>query len=185
MIAIPIERPESCPKEMHKAANHISKVRIPVEPGCAVFVIGFPQSISVGPGLPLWKSGYIASEPHYDVTIDGKQCAFGGLQGGKRLPAFFIDSQTREGMSGSPVFALYVGSWNAADPYYWKPDDANFLSGSDIFLGSRAVEFIGCYSGRIGRKEERAALGLCWRKDIIEAICSGRKTGKHPHVISA
>ena len=132
LIALPMERPKSCPNFMHNAANRISSTRIPIEPGSTVFIIGFPQAISVGIGLPLWKSGYIASEPWYDVTIGGKTWQFGGLQGGIKLPAFFIDSQTREGMSGSPVFARFQGSWDMENPYrpidlkspeFWKRDD--------------------------------------------------------------
>ena len=181
VIALPMERPQSCPQFMHNAANRIPVIRIPVIPGATVFVIGFPRAISVGPGLPVWKSGYIASEPYYDITIGGKSWEYGGLRGGHRLPAFFIDSQTREGMSGSPVFALYVGNWNAANPYHWDSEDPGFLTRKDTMLGSRAMEFVGCYSGRSKPNEEGAALGLCWRKDVIDAICRGMKKARHPH----
>lgn len=183
VIALPMERPESCPRFMHNAANRISEIRIPVEPGGTVFIIGFPRGISVGFGLPLWKSGYIASEPHYDITIGGEQWEYGGLRGGIKLPAFFIDSQTREGMSGSPVFALYIGNWDSVDPY--EPldiENPDFWDRDDVFLGSSGIEFVGCYSGRVMSKEEGAALGLCWRKNVIEEICRGRKKGKHPHI---
>ena len=181
-VALPFDRPSICTEDMHTPANRISRIRIPVLPGCTVFIIGFPSSISVGPGLPLWKSGYIASEPHFDVTIGGKPWEYGGLRGGTRLPAFFIDSQTREGMSGSPVFANYVGNWDSADPYgKWNPRAPGFSNRKDVFLGTQAKEFVGCYSGRIGSREEGAALGLCWRKDQIEDICRGRRLGAHPH----
>lgn len=187
VVAIPLERPKSCPDSMHCAANRISGVRIPVEPGGTVFIIGFPEGVSVGFGLALWKSGYIASEPHYDVTIDGQQREFGGLVGGKTLPAFFLDSNTRRGMSGSPVFARYVGNWDSRDPYRTTDaiDDPDFAERDDYFLGSVGTEFVGCYSGRIRAKEEGAALGLCWRKDVIEEICLARRVGQHPHVIYA
>lgn len=183
VVALPMKRPQSCPEFMHNAANRISPTRIPVEPGCTVFIIGFPRSISVGFGLPLWKSGYIASEPYYDVTIGGTISELGGLQNGTDLPAFFIDSQTREGMSGSPVFALYIGAWDMSNPY--KPIDEKepgFWDRSDVVLSGRGMEFIGCYSGRVGNKEEGAALGLCWRKDVIEEVCVGNKKAKHPHI---
>lgn len=183
VVALPLERPKSCPEFMHNAVNRIDDIRIPVEPGGTVFIIGFPYGISVGFGLPLWKSGYIASEPHYDITIHGEQWEYGGLRGGIELPAFFIDSQTREGMSGSPVFAHYVGNWDSADPYRaLDMEDSEFWSRNDVFLGSRGIEFVGCYSGRIMSREEGAALGLCWRKSAIEEICCGRKKGKHPHI---
>ena len=183
VVALPLNRPDDCPPFMHNAANQISKVRIPVEPGCTVYILGFPRSISVGFGLPLWKSGYIASEPHYDVTIDGDISDIGGLTGGIKLPAFFIDSQTREGMSGSPVFASYTGNWDSADPYRtWDLDAPDFYGRDDIFLGTEAKEFVGCYSGRVGGNEQEAALGLCWRNDMIEYVCSSGKPSKHPHI---
>ncbi len=183
VVALPMERPSDCPTFMHNAANRISKLRIPVRPGYTVFIIGFPQSISVGPGLPLWKAGYIASEPHYDVTINGKVSDIGGLREGITIPAFFIDSQTRKGMSGSPVFASYTGNWDSSNPYgKWSPEEPGFLTRSEILLGSRAEEFVGCYSGRVGQSEKEAALGLCWRDDVISHICSSAKLGRHPHI---
>ena len=44
------------------------------------------------------------------------------------------------------------------------------------------MEFVGCYSARIGSNEQGVALGLCWRQDVIEAICSGKIIGSHPHI---
>ena len=183
VVAIPLERPASCPDFMHNAANRISKDNIPVEPGCTVFVIGFPRAISVGFGLPLWKSGYVASEPHYDVQLAGKLQEYGGLVGGKNIPAFFIDSQTRAGMSGSPVFARYFGPWDMSDPYRKvDPDEPGFWERGDVAIwGSQGTMFIGCYSGRAGTDEQEAAVGLCWRTDTIQEICRAQKLGRNPH----
>jgi hypothetical protein len=185
VVALPMERPASCPPFMHNAANLISNTKIPVKPGCSSFVIGFPRSLSVGFGLPLWKSGYIASEPHYDVSIRGELAPIGGLAGGTIIPAFFIDTLTREGMSGSPVFAAYTGTWDTNDPYSdFDPASAEFWTRNDIAIGANALEFIGCYSGRVGRNEEGAALGLCWRADVIDAICLAKVVAKHPHIVT-
>ena len=182
VIALPFERPELCPPFMHNAANLISSTRVPVQPGTTVFIVGFPRSISVGIGLPLWKSGYIASEPYYDATIEGEISDLGGLTNGRTIPAFFIDSQTREGMSGAPVFASYTGAWDTAEPYGPLSFDApNFFNRTDVILSGTASEFVGCYSGRVGVEEEGAALGLCWRKDVIELICHAKKPGDNPH----
>ncbi len=177
VVAIPWERPEACPQFMHNAANRISTDNIPVQPGCIVFVVGFPQAISVGFGLPLWKSGYVASEPHYDVTLEGRLQDFGGLKGGRHVPAFFIDAQTRAGMSGSPVFARYFGTWDMGDPYRpVNPDEPGFWDREDVAIfGSEGTQFVGCYSGRIASRENDAALGLCWRRDVIEEICRNGK----------
>ena len=183
VVAIPLKRPASCPTFMHNAANLVSKDNIPVKPGCTVFVIGFPRAISVGFGLPLWKSGYVASEPHYDIDLAGSLSEFGGMQGGTRIPAFFVDAQTRAGMSGSPVFARYYGSWDTIDPYRKiDPNEDGFWERDDVALwGSEGTQFIGCYSGRAAANESEAALGLCWRRDAIEATCRGRKLGSNPH----
>ena len=187
VVAIPFERPASCPDFMHNAANRMSKDSIPVEPGCNVFVIGFPRAISVGFGLPLWKSGYVASEPHYDVKLGGELWEYGGLKGGKNIPAFFIDSQTRAGMSGSPVFARFNGPWDMTDPYREiNPDEPGFWERADVALwGSQGTQFIGCYSGRAGRDEYEAALGLCWRADVVKSICRARKRASNPHFLIA
>ena len=183
VIALPLERPQSCPPFMHNAANKISSTPIPVQPGVTVFIVGFPMAISVGIGLPLWKSGYIASEPYYDVTIEGQVSKVGGLQGGLTIPAFFIDSLTRAGMSGSPVFASFTGAWDSANPYGpLNFEDPDFWKREDVILSGTGVQFVGCYSGRVGVQQNEAALGLCWRKDVIELICSAKQIGKHPYI---
>ena len=180
VVALPLTRPSNCPEFMHNAANRISQMNIPVKPGCTAFIIGFPASISVGFGLPVWKSGYIASEPYYDVTIEGDVSECGGLTNGASLRAFFIDSQTREGMSGSPVFASYVGQpWDKSDPYRELDQrDPDFWNSADIVLIGRGIAFVGCYSGRVGRREDQAALGLCWREETIREICASKIRGE-------
>lgn len=183
VVALPIEKPSAIPESMHHPSNLISKIRIPVKPGNNCFVIGFPKSLSIGIGLPLWKSGFIASEPHYDITINGDISPIGGLNNGLKLPAIFIDTLTREGMSGSPVFASYFGNWDMTDPYKdIDPTHPNFHERDDIALGENRMEFIGCYSGRIGKVEEGAAFGLCWKDETIKLICQNKTQGEHPHV---
>ena len=174
IVALPFPRPARCPEFMHNAANLISKTKIPVEPGSTVFIVGFPHGISTGPGLPLHKSGYIASEPYYKTTIYGTT-----------LPAFLLDSQTRRGMSGSPVFAQYFGKWDLNDPYKEvNPDEPGFWQRDDVALGEVAKQFIGCYSGRLpGQNQgngEEPALGLCWPEDVIKEICAARRLGACP-----
>ena len=180
VVALPFARPTSCPPHFHKPANRLSPGRVPVEPGSTAFVVGYPLALSVGPGFPLLKSGYIASEPNYGVRVGGRLSLVGGRAGVPDLPAFFLDSQTRRGMSGSPVFAVYTGIWNPLDPYA-APDEKGELrlTGSAKFGQGR--EFVGCYSGRVGTSEHEAALGLCWRVDAIAAICSSKRRGQNPH----
>lgn len=178
VVALPLERPSSCPQSYHTPANRIYPKRIPVRPGNTVFVVGYPLALSVGPGFPLLKSGYIASEPTMGVRIGGELSLVGGLAGVPDLPAFFLDSQTRSGMSGSPVFAHYTGIWNSHDLYTASDESGNFpLTDRTAFGEGR--EFVGCYSGRaMGSSEHEAALGLCWNVNAIEAICSARVRGQ-------
>ena len=169
VVVLPVQGSLSSSIVFHKIANRIDDGSVPIEPGCTVFVIGFPRSLKIGPGLPLWKSGYIASETTFDISI-----------GGQAFPAFFIDSQTREGMSGSPVFAHYVGIWNPENPY--APPQEHDLSKCNL---GRGMQFLGCYSGRLGPEEEGAALGLCWREEVLREICLGDTKGEHPHILKA
>ena len=175
VVAIPVGHLNINADLNHRFVNSVSDTEIPIEPGCLLFVIGFPNTISVGPGFPIWKSGYLASEPNFEVRVSGQVSDVGGLQAGVSLPAYFIDALTREGMSGSPVFACYTGVWDSRDPY--EP-----LKGfEDVNIG-KAFHFLGCYSARIGSKEDRAALGLIWNEKAIVGVCEG-KIGKHPHIL--
>ena len=51
-------------------------------------IIGFPASHKNSAAFPIWKTGYIASEPNLDY---------------QKEPLFLIDSNTKGSMSGSPV----------------------------------------------------------------------------------
>ena len=171
MVAFPVGEIPEAVQQFHKPVNLVSRETIPIEPSSTVFIIGFPKSISSGPGFPIYKSGYVASEPDFDARVNGTPSMVGAMKDGMEVPAFFIDSLTREGMSGSPIFASYSGIWNPDDPH------GKFELKNSTHIG-RAVQFIGCYSGRAtGERESDAALGLCWRESAIREICEARKPG--------
>lgn len=172
VVALPLPKPPWEPEFFHNAANLIGRYRVPVAPGVTAQVIGFPQGLSTGFGLPIWKPTFIASEPHYDVSI-----------GSQKVRAFFIDGRTRPGMSGSPVFAQYTGTWDTTDPYRdVNPSEPGFRFRDDIALGFTALEFIGVYSGRVtGGAEDDAALGLCWRREVVDEACSNPNGGQNPN----
>jgi hypothetical protein len=112
-----------------------------------VFIIGFPRGITSAGGLPIWKKASIASEPYSD------------LHG---LPKLLVDSATREGMSGSPAIAQYVGV-HAENPPKLGPDD---------WFG-QGRRFLGIYSGRTPTSDELdAQLGYVWKANAIEEIVS-------------
>jgi len=184
VVALPFSLPSTTPPNLHVPVNQIHSIRIPVRPGSTVFIIGYPHNLSVHIGWPIWKSGYVASEPHYDATLGGCLREDGARIGGQTLPAFFIDSLTRKGMSGAPVFANFVGNWDMHDPYApVEPDAPDFLDRDDIALSENRMEFVGAYSSRVPAEEGEAALGLCIKRSAIEAICEGGVQGKHPHFV--
>ena len=169
VVAIPAKRPDHWPSKVHRPANTLDETPIPVSPGLKVMVIGFPRGISSGPGLPLVKTGFLSSEPRYNVRIGGEFSDIGGMRGAIELPAMFLDVHTLPGMSGSPVFGEYTGWYN--------PDyaDGSFITGNS-WLGTGQL-FLGCHSSRTGEREERAGLGICYKADAIKEICRAKHRG--------
>lgn len=118
---------------------------ITLRPSIDAFVLGFPLGLTGGAKLPIWKRASIASEP--DVDLD-------------KLPKLLIDTATREGMSGSPVYAQVNG--------YYVPDGKSGIENAVIGEGRK---FVGVYSGRIGDDNFKAQMGVVWKeKAIIETI---------------
>lgn len=113
-----------------------------------VFVLGYPRGISGGGEYPIWKRASIASEP--EIDLDG-------------LPKFLIDTATREGMSGAPVFAKNVGGFRAQD--------------GSMQMGQDGSRFVGVYSGRLGSDEFKAQLGIVWKVSALDEIILGGVVG--------
>jgi len=112
-----------------------------------VFIVGFPKGLSGGGFFPIWKRGSIASEP--DIDLNG-------------LPKLLIDSATREGLSGSPVIAQYVGWHQVKD----EPSSEDWVG-----TGRR---LLGIYSSRVGKDQFEAQLGIVWKARVIEEIINGK-----------
>lgn len=112
-----------------------------------VFIVGFPLGLSHQDVFPVWKRGSVATEPQLKVYD---------------LPVFLVDSATREGMSGSPVYLRRFGH-------------CIHSNGNISWTNGPVSRFVGIYSGRYGADDESAAqLGRVWRRDvIIEIIDAG------------
>lgn len=111
-----------------------------------VFVLGFPLEI-FGGFLPIWKKGTVAFEPNIEID---------------ELPKIYLDTATREGMSGSPVI-------------YIKQRGVSLVESSTNKFSRNYTKFIGVYSSRIGvQKDESKALlaqlGLVWKANALEEI---------------
>ncbi len=118
--------------------------------GMDVFVVGFPLGLAKQGNLPVWKRGSVASEP--EMPVDN-------------LPLFLVDTATRQGMSGSPVYARSNGG------YLLENGDVHTTPGS-------FTRFLGVYSGRYGADDELAAqLGRVWHKAVLDEVIDHGVTG--------
>lgn len=114
-----------------------------------------------GPELfPTWKRATAASEP-FLVTQNFDQF-------------YSVDSSTREGLSGAPVFCIGHGT-------YTDSEGANVVR-RDISRRPVLIHrFVGMYSGRrMFRKQEEAQIGMVWPSYLIDAIISGGVREVHP-----
>jgi len=137
---------------VNDSSLNLKKVRL--RPSLDVFILGFPTGMSGGGNFPVWKRGSIASEP--DLDIDG-------------LPKMFIDTATRKGMSGAPVYVQQTGRWLSEE----KDNLGNFQQ----VLGE-GRRFIGVYSGRVGDDNFQAQLGIVWKPSTIEEVIQSSTIGK-------
>ncbi|HIF5839387.1 TPA: hypothetical protein ACX3EF_004594 [Vibrio parahaemolyticus] len=125
--------------EIDPYSNYQTKI------GEKLFVLGFPFGISVSNNLPIRKSASVASEPEIDCDS---------------LPLFYVDTATREGMSGSPV-VMYK-------------DRAVSLSTKDRGKIDSHTQLVGVYSGRIVPKDLiEVQLGKVWKVKCIHDVIHG------------
>ncbi len=116
-----------------------------VEPAMPISIIGFPDGKDAGE-LPIWVSGFVASEP--EINING-------------LPCFFVNASGYEGLSGSPVICkLLGGSYRTAN--------------NNVILNNQYnKKFMGIYSGRLEYSKEKGKglmIGRVWKPVVIEEI---------------
>jgi len=113
-----------------------------VDIGTEVYALGFPGDSYYTGTLPIWKRASVASE--YNIQVDALDC-------------FLIDTATRRGMSGAPVFALFRGGI----PF----------GGGIVQTGERQdSEFLGIYSSRVDDPLNEFHLGRVWKRTIIEEV---------------
>jgi hypothetical protein len=106
-------------------------------PASEVSIVGFPFGNVSSAGLPIWKSGAVASDP--DVNYQNSA-------------EFLVDTTSRPGMSGSPVYARRIGTY--------KDDEGNVVIGS-------ADKFLGVYAGDIDSASE---VGRVWKASALMDI---------------
>ena len=152
VVAIPIQIPEDGEVRTIGAVNTVPKMRLKV--AADVFVLGYPMGFTGGGEFPIWKRASIATEP--DVH-----------RGGPRH--ILIDTATREGMSGAPVVAIADGNFEVEG------------SGGLHQRPGRAYRFVGVYSGRHGKGDMEAQLGIVWDAAQLEIVVQTGTLGKGSH----
>jgi hypothetical protein len=114
LIALPLKNTEGI--AFYPLDLGLRNSDVQLSPGDPVNIVGFPFGETQGGGLPIWKTGTIASD--LDINYGGKN-------------KFLVDATARSGMSGSPVYARRFGT------YQTKEGAAN--------VGS-VTKFLGVYS---------------------------------------
>lgn len=120
--------------------------RIAIRPGSDVAIIGFPEGITGAGAFPLWKTGGVASEPELPIPKNDFS---------EEDDFFWIDSNTRSGMSGAPVIARRLGM-------FLDESGGNVASGQTDRL-------LGVYAGRALDAKD-VTLGRVWRLRGLEAL---------------
>jgi Trypsin-like peptidase domain len=104
----------------------LRKIPIMLTPASTLSIVGFPFGHSQTAGLPIWKTGTIASDP--DIDYD-------------KSPQILVDCTGRPGMSGSPVYARRNGMYQSEN-------------GMMMMVGGNTDRFIGIYAGSIDQASE-------------------------------
>jgi hypothetical protein len=115
--------------------------------GSTLFVVGYPfRDYNTNGHRPIWKSGTLASDPNFDWNGH---------------PAFLIDSATRPGMSGSPIFRRVFG------PAALVRGEGKLETKLDAVV---TTQFVGIYSGHLTSGHEAITIGIGWPAHLFEEL---------------
>jgi hypothetical protein len=137
LIALPLAHTENV--QFYPLNLELRKSDIVVSPGDPVSIVGFPFGMAQDAGLPIWKTGTVASDP--DVNFSGR-------------PMFIVDTTSRQGMSGSPVYAVRTGAYRSTTAQL------------QMAINGVATKFLGVYSDQNMNVE----LGAVWKADVVVAL---------------
>ncbi|MGI3165716.1 hypothetical protein [Pseudooceanicola sp. 200-1SW] len=121
-----------------------------VDVGGEVFLPGYPQGLTGGGRFPLWKRASLATSLEWGVGIEDR---------------FFVDTASREGMSGSPCLA--ISNWQ----HYRMDRDTLKVS---VIRSPMSWRLLGIYSGRLNAQDDFGAqVGIVWRDTLIFDVIRG------------
>jgi hypothetical protein len=110
-----------------------------------VYIVGYPFGLDHGFYWPIWIRGTVASEPSLNFTYKDEQ-----------YPLFLVDSRTRAGQSGSPVFLP-------------RRHFTDLTTDPEALPRSR---LLGVYTGRINAESD---LGLTWHIGEVERMLTAEQ----------
>jgi hypothetical protein len=125
-----------------------------IDLGGDLFLPGYPLGLTAGGSLPLWKRASLASSLEFGEGINRH---------------FFVDTATREGMSGAPCLAISN----------WRHYSLDRPSGK-VHVVERPLSWrlLGVYSGRLNPSDSfEAQIGIVWRETLIDDVVTGNKKG--------
>lgn len=119
--------------------------------GAEIFLPGYPLGLSAL-GMPLWKRASLASSLDFGHGIN---------------KYVYVDTATREGMSGAPCIAV------PNRPYYERTGEGMKMK---LVTDPVACRLIGIYSGRKNPSDSfEAQIGVVWRENLILETILGKK----------
>jgi hypothetical protein len=153
--------------------QHDQRLRV----GREIVIIGYPFGIRPENPYPIWKRGYVASEPS---ILDGE------------LPKYLVDTPGRPGMSGSPVFMIAQGRQVSKKTYDLLNSAGRDVSALDLIKqidpkelveapDVHSLQFAGVYSGVVGSSQlQNMNLGIVWHATVVDHLFLHPRDGENP-----
>ena len=132
LVALPLANTDNV--QFYPLDIQLGKTDIVVSPGESVSIVGFPFGLTQDAGLPIWKTGTVASD--LDINFRGKRI-------------FLVDTTSRPGMSGSPVYVVRYGTIHTSKGENISPESV--------------TRVLGVYSEHIPSAE----LGGVWKAAVV------------------
>lgn len=149
---------ELCPLQKYELSNRdlleacIDNIDVTDE----LFIPGYPENVSDYFANPVWKRATVASS--LKLGWNGQ-------------PLFLIDSASRPGMSGAPVF-------------HYNKRGVLQIGDKDILVGREFVVFLGIYVGRMySQEKDDAQIGMVWKREVVDEIIDGETRDWHSNFL--
>jgi hypothetical protein len=150
LVALPLAHEESV--QFYPLDVELRNEDVAVSPGDSVSIVGFPLGLAQSGGLPIWKTGTIASD--LLVVVQFEYCTTTDLfTNWTDQPMFLIDTTSRQGMSGSPVYAVRSSTYRSKSGALMQPKSST----------GTVKRLLGVYSEQI----QEAELGGVWKVEAL------------------